>query len=368
MSAIDIADVQTQREMSSSKTPQAAGISARHTVTHQGQTVVFGDYDPGKAKGRARDLEFEKVLESMLLRHSKTGIQAATVINMLPLPLVVNSPMDELRVRIPACTGRDKDFVAHTWTHCAIQVKYLGDGINTPWEHLPIDLATAFENEYWDMGGVAVIAGEATAENMAKPENLARIDESLERMYRWMMSKIIEGNGFWNSVNHGAAAAIVEVHRLCATRMFEIGKIPALPPWIQEVREQAEIDAKCPTCGVIPETGAVKCVTCNEILNPVAAFLNGTITEEHAALERLTREQVEEIGISAFVAETSDEKPARLASGRRKPKSLAQVRAEQDEKDEVAAFAVARTPIPTEQLTPQQKAARTKAENAARNS
>lgn len=337
--------VEEQREISSGTQKDAKGIlDARHIHTVQGRTVVFGEYDPGKARGRAQDPEFETVLTSMKARHAKTGIQPATVINMLPLPLVVNSPMHALRsVRIAACMGANMDFVAHTWEECAIEVRYIGEGVNQPWEFLPIQLADAFEAEYYAFGGVVAIVGLPTEENLSKPENAEKLLSCLERMYVWMMGKIVEANGFWNSPQHSAAAAIVDVHRVCATRMFEIGKIPELPSWIQPVRDQSAIEAKCPTCGVIPETGAVKCVTCNEILNPVAAFQNGTITEEHEALERLTREEVEELGISAFVAETVDEKPKRLADGRRKPKSLAQRRAEQEEYEEMEAERDARS-------------------------
>jgi|GEM_PF-4077790 len=327
--------IEDQRELSSERTAQSRGISGRHTVTYQGQTVVFGDYDPGKAAGRARDPEFETVLQSMKARHAKTGIQPACVINMLPLALVVNSPMHSIGgVRVPPCLGSHLDFTAHVWRECAIEVRYIGEGVNQPWDFLPIQLAEAFESEYYSTGGVIALVGEPTEENLSKPENAQKIADCLERMYVWMMGKIVEANGFWNSPNHGAAAAIVEVHRVCATRMFEIGKIPALPDWIQAVREASQIEAKCPTCGVIPEAGAVKCVTCNEILDVVAAWDNGNgiITEEHAAFERLTRAEVMELGISAYVAETSDERPARLAEGRKKPKSIAQLRAEADER------------------------------------
>ena len=326
--------IEDQRELSSQTKADALGVTgARHTHTVQGRTVVFGEWDPGKAKGRAQDPEFDAVLYSMKMRHSKTGISPATVINMLPLPLVVNSPMHVIGgVRVPACKGAHLDFTAHTWVEPAIEVRYIGEGINQPWDFLPIQLAEAFESEYYAMGGVVAVNGLPTEENLALPENAQKISDALERMYVWMMSKIVEANGLWNSPNHGLSAAIVDVHRVCATRMFEIGKIPELPPWIQAVREASQIEAKCPTCGVIPEAGAVKCVTCHEILDPVAAFRNNTIDEEHAALERLTREEVIELGISAFVAETVDEKPARLAEGRRKPMSIAHARAlkEQD--------------------------------------
>lgn len=328
--------IEQQREISSGDTSASKGISsARHVHTHQGQTVVFGEYDPGKARGRAQDPEFDSVLVSMKMRHQKTGIQPATIINMLPLALVVNSPMHTLSsVRVAPCLGANLDFVAHTWHECAIEVRYIGEGVNQPWDFLPIQLAEAFESEYYAFGGVAAIVGLPTEENLSKPENAQKIADCLERMYVWMMSKIVEANGFWNSPNHGAAAAIVDVHRVCATRMAEIGKIPELPPWIQAVREASAIEAKCPTCAIIPEVNAVKCISCGEILNPVAAFMNGTITEEDASLERLTREEVVELGISAFVAETFDEKPARLAEGRRKPLSLAHRRAIEEEKAE----------------------------------
>jgi hypothetical protein len=331
---VDYNSVEGQRELSSGKTAQAQGISGRHTVTHQGQTVVFGDYDPGKAAGRARDPEFETVLVSMKARHAKTGIQPACVINMLPLALVVNSPMHSIGgVRVPPCLGAHLDFTAHVWHECSIEVRYIGEGVNQPWDFLPIQLAEAFEMEYYATGGVVALIGEPTEENMRKPENAQKIADCLERMYVWMMGKIVEANGFWNSPNHGAAAAIVEVHRVCATRMFEIGKIPQLPEWIQPVTEQSAIDAKCPTCGVIPATEAVKCVSCNEILDPGTAFLKGVISEEHESLERLTREQVIELGVSAFVAETADERPARLAQGLRKPMSIANARALQEQEE-----------------------------------
>jgi hypothetical protein len=331
--------IEEQREMSGSKTELAQAVSGvRHTVTHQGKTIVFGEYDPGKAKGRKQDPEFEAVLTSMKMRHQKTGISPATVINMLPLPLVVNSPMHTIGgVRIPACKGANLDFTAHVWYDCAIEVRYIGEGVNQPWDFLPIQLAEAFESEYYAMGGVVAIVGLPDEENLAKPENAQKIADALERMYVWMMSKIVEANALWNSPNHGLSAAIVEVHRVCATRMFEIGKIPELPAWIQPVRDQSAIEAKCPTCGTIPETNAVKCVVCNEILDPATAFLNGTIGEEHGALERLTRAEVTELGISAYVAETVDEKPARLAEGRRKPKSIAQLRAEKEDADRAEA-------------------------------
>jgi hypothetical protein len=332
--------IEEQREITSGTTGQAAAVSsARHTATREGRTVVFGEYDPGKVRGRAQDPEFDAVLTSMKMRHAKTGISPATIINMLPIPLVVNSPMDKLRVRIPACTGADMDFTAHTWEECAIEVRYIGEGVNQPWDFLPIQLAEAFEMEYYACGGVTAIQGYPTEENLAKPENVERIQASLERMYVWMMSKIIEANGFWNSVNHGMAGAIVEVHRVCATRMFEIGKIPELPPWIQAVREASAIEAKCPNCAVIPEVGAVKCVACNTILDPVTAFLKNLITEEHESLEWLTRAEVKELGISAYVAETIDEKPARLKAGKRKPLSIANANAIREEDAAAAAAA-----------------------------
>lgn len=315
-----------QREITSSTTGQAQAVaSVRHTATREGRTVIFGEYDPGKVRGRAQDPQFEATLVSMKMRHEKTGISAATIINMLPISLVVNSPMDKLKVRVPPALGANLDFTCHTWEECAIEVKYLGDGVNTPWEFHPIQLAEAFESEYYAFGGVVAITGFPTESNLAA--NREKIDACLERMYVWMMEKIIEANGFWNTANHGAAAAIVDVHRVCAMRMFELGRIPELPPWIQAQRSASAVEAKCPFCAFIPEPGAVICLKCSEVLDPAAAFARGKITEEHASLERLTRAEVEELGISAYVAETSDEKGERLKAGKRKPLSIAHLNA-----------------------------------------
>lgn len=324
--------VEEQRRMSVEQIPALNGtITTRYIHTVQGSTVAIGEIAP--QRGRAQNPEFDKRLVSMLARHAKTGVMPATIINMLPLPLVVNSPMATLRVRIPACIGSNLDYTAYTWTEPTIESVYAGDGIYQPFDFLPVDLAEAFQNEYYNMGGVVLILGMPTKKNLELPENVEKINAALERMYVWMMGRIVEANGFWNSPNHGAAAAIVDVHRVCATRMYEIGKIKVLPEWIVEVREDALIDNKCPTCATIPESGATKCVACNTILNPAQAFMDGIITEEDASLERLTRAEVTELGISAFVAETVDEKPARLAEGRRKPKSIAQIRAEQEQAD-----------------------------------
>ena len=50
---------------------------------------------------------------------------------------------------------------------------------------------------------------------------------------------------------------------------------------------------------------------------------SAAIDEQHTSLERLTRAEVESLGISAYVAETVDEKQARIKSGKPKPLSLA---------------------------------------------
>jgi hypothetical protein len=62
------------------------------------------------------------------------------------------------------------------------------------------------------------------------------------------------------------------------------------------------------------------------VIDPRKAFEIGAITEEHPALERLSRAELKEMGISDYVAESLEEKAARLRQGGIKPRSLSAMR------------------------------------------
>lgn len=294
------------------------------------RTEATPGIEPGKAAGRMQDKKFELASEAMRLRHADTDIVPYTVINLLPIPLVVNSTMQDLKVRIEPCK-RGEAFSFHTWDKPAIEVLYTGDSGNMPYDIMPLTIARTFEREYREYGGVFVLRGEPTEEILAQPKVRKQFDDGHASMQRWMVSMVEKGNGMWNTLNHVGQAGIGDIHRECAHYLFEKGVIQALPAWVTTVRTPDQVAKACTACGTVPNLGASKCIACEHIIDPAGAFVAGLIDEQHSALERLTRAEVIDLGISAFVAETSDEAPERRAAGMPKPNSLARKNAEKAE-------------------------------------
>jgi hypothetical protein len=334
-SAVIDPEVQQEMEVAQSKTPMAkAVVGTTHNVrTPGGQIIPVGEMlDPKQAPtaGRAVDAQFNSLVGSIRARHEETGIEPATILNFLPIPLVVNSPMQDLKIRIPAApTVADESdaFSFFTWHNAAIEVMDRGEGIKQPWDYLPRQIARAFLNEYEPFGGVVLMRGIPDEKTLSKPENVKMIQEARDRMTDWMVSKVHEANGEWNTANRSGAKNIVELHRQCAMRLKDLGLIDHLPEWITESRSLKDVQAKCPLCSVQPQPGAVECVNCHYVLDPAQAFVRGAISEEDASLERLSRKELEELGVSAYVAETLEERPERLKRGDPKPMSIAQKRA-----------------------------------------
>jgi hypothetical protein len=294
--------------------------------------------DGGIVRGRAYDHAYMALKNAVLKRISATGLRPYTLVSFLPIPLIVCSPMESLRVRIaPAphpedvAAGRAYPFSWHTWDQPAIEVMERGENTKQPWEYHPIQLAQEFLEQYKEYGGIYLFEGYMTKEVMESDKFQEGTEACKEGMFVWMRSKIEEANAEWNSPNHMGAKNIVEYHRLCAMWLKQYGIIDNLPEWITEARRLQDVQAKCPRCKNTPQAGALTCTVCNEILDPAQAFTEGFITEEHAALERLTRKQVEELGCSAFVAETADERPERVKQGLPRPLSIAQKRALQSQ-------------------------------------
>lgn len=335
-------DVAEQQEIASAEHPLAGAVMKDRTAlvrTPGGQTIPVGFMAEARRNesqtvaGQARDPQYDNALKSIHMRHEATGIQPATILNFLPIPLVVNSTMNGLsNVRIkPAPKAADETdaFSFHIWHEPSIEVAYRGEGINQPVDFLPVQVAKAFVDEYKDFGGVVMFRGLPDEETLAKPEIVRMISEARVKMHAWMLAKIDEANAEWNSPNRVGAKNIVELHRQCALQMKDLGLIDGLPEWVTNPRSLKDVAEKCPNCKTLPNIGALECLECHYILDPTKAYLAGTITEEDGSLERLTRKQVEELGISAYVAETIDEKPERLKRGDPRPPSIAQVRAMQ---------------------------------------
>ncbi len=226
-------------------------------------------------------------------------------------------------VIIPAC-NEGQAFTYHTWTQVFIDNLLSSEGIKTPWDVHPIQMADAFVEEYRSFGGVVEILGSLDGyDPMADPLIRPSIDAARERMYAWAQGVVRDAESLWNSQGGAQKNAIVDHHRACAQILFDTGRLGKLPEWMRLEPSAHELAKPCPVCRVTPKKGAALCVSqgCNYVLDPAAAFHLGMIDETSPVLERLTRLEVEELGISGFVAETADEKPARLKLGVPKPLS-----------------------------------------------
>lgn len=315
-------NIEEQREMASERASKT-------------RTEATPGIEPGKAAGRMQDKKFEMASLAMRNRHDDTTINPVTIINLLPIPLVVNSVMQDLKVRVEPCK-RGEPFSFHTWTKPAIEVLYTGEGGNMPYDFMPLTIARAYEKEYREYGGVFILHGEPDEATLALPKVQKQFEDGRAGMQRWMVSMMEKANGMWNTLNHVGQSGISDIHRECAHYLFDTGAIQALPPWVTTVRTPDQVAKACARCGTVPNLGASICISCQNVIDPAKAFLDNFITEEDASLERLTRAEVIDLGISAFVAETSDEAPERRAAGMPKPKSLAQKNAEKAEDRRVA--------------------------------
>ncbi len=321
-----------QQEIMSRSMPLAGTLDNRTEIvrTPDGREIPVGfipQASVNRVPGRPFDVGYANALLSMLNRHEATGIMPAAILNYLPIPLVVNSPMQDLKVRIPAAPLSGDGFSFHVWYSAAIEVDDMGEGVRRPVDFQPIQLAKAFEDEYKDYGGVVLLRGIPDEETLSRPKVEQMIADAKEKMIKWMLRKVEEANGEWNTVNRSGARNIVELHRQCAQRLFDLGIIDALPEWMVASRALKDVAKRCPACQTQPNPGATECLACHFILDPEAAYINNVIKEDDESLERLTRKQVEALGISAFVAETIDEKPERVRTGLPKPLSKAQMNA-----------------------------------------
>ena len=247
-----------------------------------------------------------------------------TVVNLNPYPLVVLGPLfDGLTVKANQ-TG--KRFNALVISEVKYEIDTGLDRNHTPIEFWPVQLATEFVTRYEQKGGVFCISGDLSEhpelENTAEFKRLYDKADSRLVVYCRQLKKNADGE--WNSPNHANARNIHPPHRQAARILHDRGLLTELPPWMSGDIEISDVTADCPSCRAKTKKDQAVC-SCQFILDPYQAFMLGAIDEFHAALERLTRKQVEELNVSAYVAETLDERPARLKEGKAKPFSKFEV-------------------------------------------
>lgn len=321
-----ISDVVEQQEIASHEMPISKAVTNDRTVYRDpstGQTGVVGVMDMRRAKqdGRPTDYRFHQRISMLYRRLRSTKTVPVTIINMLPIRLMVNSPLPELSRGVPACE-LDQSYAYYTWDSPIIEIS-LQEGQKIPLDYNPMMMAEEFMREYADIGGIMLYEGTAQEfdEDDRETKKAIFADEQ-ERGIKWMLARTKQANDYWNTPQHAQSRNITELHKMCATRCMQFNRLGnKKPEWMDLERAASDLVTPCKSCGAEPAAGAARCRQCSFILDPIKAFQNQEIDEKHISLQRLTRAQVKELNISAFVAETVDERDARLSRGEDMPLS-----------------------------------------------
>lgn len=354
------AEVQHERDLAGQENGPRIGAEVAVTVvTPQGtrETVNLPAIDH-KAMGRKTDPAFERSERSVRGRIRALGTIAAGVVSFLPIELRSDSYLFPLKVAVIKPPKSKEPYALYVFSQYFIDnTKQHVDSPTTAFEWAPIQLASDFSGT--NPQGVFIYQGNFSTHGMSDEEVHHRMalliedpawlatrsaepqhggmtyGEALEAKRQsgvaWMFERVSRGNTMDLSKRAHERPGYPE--KAAAQRLFQLGHIQTLPDWVEKKRD---LDAKpetCPQCARRCEPGAVSCTNpgCGGmrgpyVLDPKKAYEIGAITEADESLERLSRGTLKEMGISDYVAESIEEKSARLKQGGIKPRSLSAMR------------------------------------------
>jgi hypothetical protein len=277
--------------------------------------------------GRPVDKQYLTARNSVVARLNLTKWAAATVISCLPIELRSDSCIDPLRnAHVPAVRDGE-EFAFLTFQNPHLEPARVGpDAPLACFDYQPIMLAKEFEAVYEPNGGVFAFIGHPEDVKDPKWEHREKWEALKKRAVTYMESMHREARQYWDQKTF---YAVREPHKASIRRLFHLGFLKELPNELDKQRDTAIEYPTCPKCQMRQDSPhAVTCQRCVPpyVIDPARAYKLNIISESDEALERLTRAEVKELGISAYVAETSDEKPVRLSMGLMKPKSEAAMR------------------------------------------
>ena len=352
--------VQQERALAGKMGGPAIGANVDVTVvTPQGlrETVNLPTIDH-KAMGRKTDPAFERSAQSVKGRIRQLGTVPAAVVSFLPIELRSDSYLFPLKVACIKPPKGKEPYAIYVFAEYFIDyTKQHVDSPTTAFEWAPIQMAMEFPGT--NPRGVFVFsvpvgpADESTddlhrrvASLIEDPTWKATVSreaqhagmtygEALEvkRLsgIAWMDEELSRGNTMDLSEKAWERPGLRQ--KAAARRLHVLGRIQELPKWVEQQRDLTNKPKDCPQCARRCEPGAVSCTNpgCGGlkgpyVLDPKKAYEIGAITEEDESLERLSRRTLKEMGISDYVAESVEEKKARLAEGGIKPKSVAALR------------------------------------------
>ncbi|MDE2102975.1 MAG: hypothetical protein KGL39_37370 [Patescibacteria group bacterium] len=340
---LETAEVAAERALATAKHSAAIKGDVQR-VNYNGTTVEVPTIDH-QALGRPVDKQYERNRASVENRLKAIGVLTATVINFLPIPLVSDStlfPLKPTRCKVPGPKDHEKYGI---FVFDQAWIEHTRQGIDSPmiaWEYHPIELASEFSRLH-PRGVMTFIGIPSDLDDPAWLKKKSPEDQHQGRTYGQVLQDAEQGaiEVMQDWLRAGNEDALIKrivsaKSKFAARRLKALGMIANIPDWVEKQRDVHQKIPVCPNCQKPCEPGAAQCTNtnCNYIIDPQKAYEIGAIAEDHAALERLTREEVKAMGISDYVAETRDEKPARQKLGIPKPLSAAAQRLQESQEAE----------------------------------
>lgn len=271
--------------------------------------------DPGTRHTNAMRATMEKQIKST------GGDRPVTLLNLNPIELQINGGMFHPEV-IPACP-LDQPYVVYVFNLVRWGHKDNGVGLDNvhridPYPEIPKRLAAEYMREYQQekdgYGGVICYVGDHHPSTIKKGQTVMVpvvnyvdgeivMDEE-ERDFHALLGivrakrnqallrDIQQANGWYE--NDEQRKNVNDSHRDKARMAKREGIIPVLPRWVLDDSLLTEKPADpCPACQVEQKSGAVICVNCGYVFNPLEAYRLSMIQHGNVAMERLTAKEWE---------------------------------------------------------------------------
>lgn len=246
--------------------------------------------------------------------------EPVTILNKNCFPLKINGGVffpDEVAACPPG-----QPYTVHVirdirWGHTDKGCDQNGTLQMEPLPAIPLVLATEYIREYVQgdnrFGGVVCYVGDRDPASIPKGDTVMvpeiAFDESgefyvkqVERDFHRTMEasthlrnatimRRLQSAQSWYE-NDAMRNYVTDPYRDMARLAHQEGLIPELPRWVmtQNLIQEKQADP-CPSCMVIPKTGAILCVNCEHIFDVIAAFKNTRIAFGAVEMERLTADE-----------------------------------------------------------------------------
>lgn len=244
-----------------------------------------------------------------LMTHMEAlGWSPVTLVNLNPFPITIADKMHN--ITLPACRPEDK-FGRAVLRDYAIDCRDKGNNLFSmkafPPKLLIRDFLREVTNNKWAENSVFVYEGDF--DPMNPPYNAIetaefktwfqkKMDLAIAAVNVWCKRMIVQADTEYNRAN-GNRAIIGELHR--ASVHWRIGrgflKEQDRPKWSDYSTDDLETMSRCPACKSQVAQGIPQCTNCNFIIDPVFCYVNGMIGKEHASLSKLTRKELDALGL-----------------------------------------------------------------------